>query len=86
MGNGVDDLELRLDGVALGLVGLRAEGRGSRQLAFSDGSGRSEVLGFRAETPAQRDDTQDVNDFLTGEKGVSWVASVSASRSLLLVS
>jgi hypothetical protein len=38
------------------------------------------------ETPAQRDDTQDVNDFLTGEKGVSWVASVSASRSLLLVS
>jgi hypothetical protein len=27
-----------------------------------------------------------VNDFLTGEKGVSWVASVSASRSLLLVS
>jgi hypothetical protein len=38
------------------------------------------------ETTAQRDDTQDVNDFLTGEKGVSWVASVSASRSLLLVS
>jgi hypothetical protein len=87
MGNGVDDLELRLDGVALGLVGLRAEGRGSRQLAFSEAGG--DFVGFwvcRAETPAQRDDTQDVNDFLTREKGVSWVASVSASRSLLLVS
>jgi hypothetical protein len=47
MGNGVADLELRLDGVALGLVGLRAEGRGSRQLAFSEARGRSEVLGFR---------------------------------------
>ena len=90
IGGGVDDLKLRLVGVALGLVGLRAEGHGSRHLAFSQAGG--DFVGFWAseqrETPAQRDDTstQEVNDFLTGSKGVSWVASVSASRSLLLVS
>jgi len=54
---------------------------------FGSGRGFRGLLGLPStETPAQRDDTQDVNDFLTGEKGVSWVASVSASRSLLLVS
>ena len=54
---------------------------------FGSGRGFRGLLGLPStETPAQRDDTQDVNDFLTREKGVSWVASVSASRSLLLVS
>ena len=71
---------MRLDGVALGLVGLRAEGHGSRHLAFSEAGG-AEVLGFRAETPAQRDDTQDVNDFLTTSKGVSgWLPSLPRAR------
>ena len=82
MGNGVDDLELRLDGVALGLVGLRAEGHGSRHLAFSEAGEDFVGRGFGLQLVAARRYTGG-DRFL---KGVSWVASVSASRSLLLVS
>ena len=53
VGGGVDDLELRLDGVALGLVGLRAEGHGSRHLAFSQAGGDFVAFGF-AEQRLQR--------------------------------
>ena len=64
LGGGVDDLELRLDGVALGLVGLRAEGHGSRHLAFSEAGGAriswGEVLGCNW---LQRDDTLEVIAF-----------------------
>ena len=85
IGGGVDDLELRLVGVALGLVGLRVEGHGSRHLAFSEAGEDFVGRGFGLQLVAARRYTGG-DRFLTMEKGVSWVASVSASRSLLLVS
>ena len=72
IGGGVDDLKLRLVGVALGLVGLRAEGHGSRHLAFSQAGG--DFVGFWAsEQRLQRSATRYAGGerlFDSGERGV----------------
>ena len=71
MGNGVDDLELRLDGVALGLVGLRAEGRGSRQLAFSEAGAAERGFGLPSrDSSAARRYAGRERLFDKGERGV----------------